>query len=159
MIFLQCESIVVPSFQNKIHTGDFIIAGQGQCSMSDPSSYLSPLPFLSHPHSQPDDVLADLRHQDAPAASLAWKPIVPPTVGLRYTTHHSRLTDMWCPPRISPDISHLSCHCLLLERLSTAPMHCHTWLLVLATGCQYLVPCLGIKQALKRLGNEWMESF
>ena len=65
------------------------------------------------------------------------------------TVHHPSFpTQASCPPRISADVSPWSCHCLL-ETLSTAPIHCHTCLLLLAIGCQYPAPCLGTKQVLR----------
>lgn len=98
-------------------------AGQVQCFLSGPTSHLSPSPSLPHLHSSPNELLPGLQSgQDDK------QPLSPPTgpnpdflyagpfshpAGVLHTIHHSTLSQVSYPPRISPETSHLSCHYLL----------------------------------------------
>lgn len=92
-----------------------------------PTFHLSPLPsFL--PTLQPwwTTYRSPVMPRCPPLLPRPAEPMVPPTVGLLYTLHHTGLPQVAYPPRISPGISHLTSHCLL-EMLLTAPRPCHIW--------------------------------
>lgn len=66
----------------------------------------SSLCLLLLTYTSTDELLIGLLScQDAPLLPQRTGPIVSPTFGLLYTIHHSRLTQVPCPPRISWHLS------------------------------------------------------
>ena len=116
-------------------------------------SYPSPPPLLSHLHPSPGELLTICYHAKLPVLAplpllpQLTEPIFPSTVELWY--HLSfRILQVPYPARISPDISHLSSHCLpeiLITASSTATL-----------GCSYLHLHVN-SQSMPRHIGKWMK--